>query len=69
MVHSFTFQGGENVKNTATFTFGGLSGGFLNGTIEGERLSGTFRFTPTEGDCFTTPVTKGSARIEGTLKS
>lgn len=68
VVQSFTIQG-ENIKNTATFEFGGLSGGFVSGTFDGERYSGTFTFTPTEGNCVTEPATKGAVRLDGTLRS
>ena len=67
-VSSFILQG-ETIKNTMTYDFGGISNGLVSGRFEGERLSGTFTFTPTEGDCIKNPATKGKIHIEGTLKS
>ena len=67
-VQSFTL-GGENIKNTITFEFGGLKGGLVNGTFDGERFSGTFTFTPTAGDCVTSPTTAGDVKLDGTLSS
>lgn len=66
-VLSFTLADGT-VKDTFTMDFGGLSGGFVSGRFEGERLSGTFTFTPTEGDCLHNPVTRGRVHIEGNLR-
>ncbi len=57
----------KTIKNTVTIDFGGISSGFLSGTFDGERYSGTFTYTPTEGDCFTQPNTKGTVRLDGTL--
>lgn len=67
-VHSFTLQG-ESIKSTMTYDFGGISGGIVSGRFQGERLSGTFTFTPVEGDCVKNPATKGKVHIEGTLKN
>ncbi len=65
-VQSFTI-GSDNIKNTITIEFGGLSGGLVNGKFEGERFSGTFTFTPTKGDCVTGPVTEGTVKLDGTM--
>ncbi|MGH9039348.1 MAG: hypothetical protein ACRDZ3_03870 [Acidimicrobiia bacterium] len=65
-VQSLTTDG-ESAKNTITFEFGGLKGGLVNGTFEGEHFSGTFVFTPTEGDCVTSPATKGNVTLDGTM--
>jgi hypothetical protein len=65
-VQSVTLDG-EKIKNSFTFEFGGLSGGLVNGTFDGERFSGTFSYTPTEGDCITAPTTAGTVKFEGTM--
>ncbi|MGH2578097.1 MAG: hypothetical protein ACRDG9_10180 [Actinomycetota bacterium] len=57
------------VKNTFTFDFGGLSGGLVRGNFDGEVFSGTFTFTPVEGDCVTAAATKGRVQGEGILTS
>jgi opacity protein-like surface antigen len=66
-IHSFTL-GGNDMKSTFTFDFGGISGGLVNGTFDGETLSGTFTFRPTKGDCVTGPATEGVVNIDGTMK-
>jgi hypothetical protein len=66
-VHSLTIDG-KDIQNTFTFDFGGLSGGFVNGTFDGDAFSGTFTFTPTKGDCVTAAATEGDVKIDGTLK-
>jgi hypothetical protein len=66
-VSSFTIKN-ANVKNTYTITFAGVSQGTVQGTIQGETFSGSFTFTPTEGDCFTKPMSKGTVRAEGILQ-
>ncbi len=65
-VQSFT-MGKDNLKNSITFEFGGLSGGLVNGTFDGDHFSGTFTFTPTKGDCVTTPATEGRVNFEGVM--
>lgn len=52
-------------------TYGELStkGGVVSGTFTGDRFSGTFEFTPMEGDCFTSPITKVHVTGEGVLHS
>lgn len=62
--------GSEKVVNNFTFTYGELStkGGVVSGKFKGDRASGTFEFTPTEGDCFTKPVTKVHVTGEGVLR-
>ncbi len=66
-VNSFTLDG-TNVRDTYTIVFPGMSQGTLQGTFDGERISGSWTFTPTEGDCVTKPMSKGTLKIEGTLK-
>ncbi len=39
----------------------------LSGRFEGTRYTGTIELTPTEGDCFTAPVTKLKGFGEGML--
>lgn len=72
-VETFTFptRGGKTtVTNRFTFTFGELSPEAKpgSGKFEGDRMSGTFEFRPTEGDCFTRPVTKAHGSGEGVLR-
>jgi hypothetical protein len=67
-VNSFTIDG-KTVKNTFTMEFGGISGGFVTGRFEGDRMSGTFTFTPIEGDCVSQPATSGRVQIDGLLLS
>lgn len=73
-VETFTFptrDGKTTLTNRFTFTFGELSGGGSpgSGRFEGDRMSGTFEFRPTEGDCFTKPVTKARGTGKGTLRN
>jgi hypothetical protein len=42
-------------------------GGVGAGEFKGSRFSGTFEFTPTQGDCITAPVTKAKVFGEGIL--
>ena len=65
-IHSLTLNG-ENIKSTFDYEFGGLSGGLVNGTFKGERFSGTFSYSTTEGDCVTAPTTAGTVTFEGIL--
>ena len=64
---SYTFDG-KTVKDTFTFEFGGIAGGIVTGTYEGERYSGTFTATPIEGDCVSAPATKARVQLDGVLK-
>ncbi len=66
-VFSYTL-GGKTIKDTFTSDFGGISGGYLSGKFVGERFSGTYTLTPTEGDCVTAPVTRADIRTDGTMK-
>jgi hypothetical protein len=62
--------GTGEVQGTFTFVFGTLSsnGGLVEGTFTGEKFSGTFQLSPTAGDCFSSPVSKGRVTGQGTLK-
>lgn len=57
---------------TKTFTviytvkFGGISGGLVSGTFNGDYFSGTFTFRPVQGDCISAPVTKAELKFKGT---
>jgi hypothetical protein len=64
-----TAAGFETVVSEFTFTFGDLStkGGVVSGKFEGTRFTGTFDFTPTQGDCVTAPVTKARVFGEGVV--
>ena len=56
-----TSSGVQDISQGFTFTFGGKppgNGGLVAGDFRGERFSGSFDITPTEGDCITAPVTK-----------
>jgi hypothetical protein len=66
-VHSLTLDG-KTIRNTFTFDFGGISGGLVSGRFSGERYSGTFTFTPIDGDCVSSPVTKGNVKLDGVLR-
>jgi hypothetical protein len=65
-----TADGLQEITSPFTFTYGELStkgGGIVAGRFEGSRFTGTFEFTPTEGDCVTEPVTKARVTGEGFL--
>jgi hypothetical protein len=66
-VNSYTLDG-ANVRDTYTIVFPGMSQGTLQGSFDGERFSGTWTFSPTEGDCVTKPMSRGTLKIDGTLK-
>ena len=66
-VQSYTLDG-ANVRDTYTIVFPGMSQGTVQGTFDGERFSGTWTFSPTEGDCVTKPMSKGTLKVEGILK-
>ena len=66
-VFSYTY-GGKTYKDTLTFDYGKIEGGFLSGRIFGERYTGTFTFTATEGDCVSAPVTKANVTTDGKMK-
>lgn len=70
-VQSFTIplaHGSLHMTNRFTFTDGILAaGGLISGRFEGERFSGTFEITPTEGDCVTAPVTRVWLKGKGTF--
>jgi hypothetical protein len=40
----------------------------FSGSFDSEHYSGTFTFTPTEGDCVTAPVTKADVKTDGVIK-
>ncbi|MGH8990516.1 MAG: hypothetical protein ACRDZ7_03195 [Acidimicrobiia bacterium] len=65
-VFSYTY-GGKTFKDTLTFDFGKISDGYLSGNFVGERYSGTFTSTPTEGDCVTAPATKADVKLDGIM--
>ena len=63
--------GRQRIVNHVTFTFGGkvpTGGGVTAGHFTGDRFSGSFEFTPTEGTCVTTPVTRAHVTGEGVLR-
>lgn len=63
----------ETVISEFTYTNGGshlpTHGGLAAGEFEGTRFTGTFEFTPIEGDCVTAPLTKIRVFGEGVLHS
>lgn len=60
--------GDEHWKDTFNVKFGTNTEGTDAGQIDGERLSGKYTFTGTEGNCVTAPITKGDIRFAATLK-
>ncbi len=65
-----TTSGTQTVRSPFTFTFGGKApshGGLVAGEFRGDHLSGTFEFTPIEGDCVSRPVTRVHVTGEGVL--
>jgi hypothetical protein len=68
-VHNITL-GSQKTASNFTFTYGELStkGGVVSGKFDGDRFTGTFEFTPTEGDCFTKPMSKAHVEGEGVLR-
>lgn len=65
-----TADGPQRILSDFTFTYGDLStkGGVVHGEFTGTRFSGSFEFTPTQGDCVTSPVTKAAVTGEGVLR-
>jgi hypothetical protein len=54
-----TAGGPDHVRNTVTFTYGGLRGGVLTGDFRGDRMSGTFTAKPYRvASCGTTAMTR-----------
>ena len=39
--------------------------GLVSASSRGEEFQGTFQFTPTRGDCVTTPITEGRVTVQG----
>ena len=52
---------GKEDSAYVTYQYGPLKGGVVGVTLKGQRLNGEGQVTPTEGDCATTPITKGKA--------
>jgi hypothetical protein len=40
----------------------------LAGEVAGERISGKYTFTGTQGNCVSAPITKGAVKLLATLK-
>ena len=61
--------GTGTVEGTFTFVYGTLSsnGGVVEGTFQGEKISGTFQLSPTAGDCFSSPISQGRITGQGML--
>ena len=64
-----TVDGTQRIISEFTFTYGELStkGGVVHGQFTGTRFTGTFEFTPVEGDCVTSPVTRAAVTGEGII--
>jgi hypothetical protein len=61
-------DGAEHVTNKLAYAHGAYrSGQLFSGTIEGDRMSGTFQARPTDGDCVSKPMTKFHIWGKGTL--
>lgn len=65
--------GTETVVSEFTYTSGGSQvptrGGLVAGRFEGTRFTGTFEFTPIEGDCVSGPITRVKVFGEGVIHS
>ncbi|HYH49909.1 MAG TPA: hypothetical protein VEG38_10225 [Acidimicrobiia bacterium] len=59
-----TEKGPIRIENAAPFSWTGPGG-----TLEGPRMHGTFQLWPTEGDCFTRPVTRYGQATQTVLRS
>ena len=55
--------GDRRFKDAFTFRFGQTSKGVLAGEVSGERIAGQYTFTGTEGNCATSPITKGAVKF------
>lgn len=65
--------GVETVVSEFSYTTGGrhvpTNGGVAAGGFQGSRFTGTFEFTPLEGDCVTAPLTRARVFGEGVIHS
>lgn len=55
----------QPVRETLTYTFGGLAKGLITGAYEGETVRGHITVVPTRGDCLTSPMSQ--IRVELTV--
>jgi hypothetical protein len=60
--------GGQAIRDSFTGDYGPNTERRDAGRIQGERLSGTYSFTGTEGNCVTAPITRGDIRMKATYK-
>lgn len=63
-----TADGSRTIVTPFTVTFGDPTlhdGGFIGVHVRGDGMSGDYGATPTEGDCFSKPVTK--VKVAGNL--
>lgn len=61
--------GAEHIANHMTYAHTGYREGQLfSGTIDGDRMSGTFEAWPTDGDCVSKPMTGFHIKGRGTLR-
>jgi hypothetical protein len=58
-----TTDGPMKVMSDYTFSWAGPAG-----ALTGSTMSGTFEFTPIEGDCISTPVTRATIHTRGVLQ-
>lgn len=69
--HQFEFptsNGEVKLTNKGPFTFGPGKGGAIGGELDGDKMTGSFSVFPEGGNCVTRPVTRVSAKGEGTLR-
>lgn len=61
-----TTDGDLQLRAPYTFTIGDLTTnpGFVSGEFSGEGVRGTFKVTPLEGDCVTSPITRVRVNAE-----
>ena len=65
-----TTGGVQKVVSDFTFTYGGpprSPRGLAAGEFKGSRFTGRIEFTPTKGDCFSSPVTEARVFFEGVI--
>ena len=58
---------GKEDSAYVTYEYGPLKGGAIGVVLKGQRLNGEGQVSPTEGDCATSPITKGKAAGKITL--
>lgn len=64
--HVPTRDGTRTFRVIYTYKAGGISGGLVSGTFDGDYFSGTFNFRPVKGDCVSSPLTQAELKFKGT---